>query len=440
MAIGIQVTRGHTFQPGVPFSIDDMNAAALPTVEIVGVLNIGDLGAFDASTSQPDGYWYAPDVGDTLEAYIAVPDPAATDLVDGLIVSVLIRSGATNTTTSPTLDVSELGAKPIKRRGGASVFPGDLRAGYIHVFVYNTASTGHWELLNPAEPAQRYGANNSSTTAALAITTTPAMAALYTGARIAFKSPVAADAAATLAVDGLTAKPIYTVLGAAIPAGAIASGQQVELIYDATLNTGSGAWVHWSSPGQTLPVLGTAFQVVRTNAAASARENANPVVLQVVRATKADSFGVTAVKAIDNSAWSSAADMDKFLSVAFTPLSASSKIMVEFDCQAHSRDTVDSAELLCALWRANYSGGGFVDGNAIQVSNQYMFDGRPYGIRLVHLMDSWGTSEQALNIGFAVDDAAVSAVYINELRDSAGTPLNFGGLVAATMRITEYLP
>lgn len=440
MAIAVQVIRGHTFVEGVPLSIDDLNAAALPTVELVGTLNIGDLGAFDASTSKPDAYWYGVDDGSVTDEYVAAPDPAATDLSDGVIVAVKIRSAATNTTASPTLDINTLGAKPIKRHGGAAVFPGDLRAGYIHVFQYNEIGTGHWELLNPAEPAVRYGTDDSSASGALVMTTAPAMTALYTGARIAFKSPVAADASATLAVDGLTAKPIYTVLGAAIGAGIIASGQEVELIYDATLNGAAGAWVHWSAPGQSLPVLGTAFQIVRTNAGATARENANPLVLQVVRASKADSFGVTAVKAPDNSAWSSASNMDKFWSVAFTPLSASSKIMVEFDCQAHSRDTTDSGDLLCALWRANYSGGSFVDGNAIQVRSQYMFDGNPYIIRLVHLLDSWGTSEQALNIGFAITEAAVSAIYINELSDSGGTPLNFGGLVAAAMRITEYLP
>lgn len=440
MSIAVQIIRGHTFQPGVPLTIDDLNAAALPTVELVGTLNIGDLGAFDASTSQPDAYWFGQDIGEAAEAYVADPDPPAVDLSDGLIVSVKIRSGATNTTASPTLNINSLGAKPIKRRGGAAVFVGDLRAGYIHVFQYNEASTGHWELLNPTEPATRYGADNSSTVSALAMTTTPPLTALYTGARIAFKSPVAANAAATLAVDGLTAKPIYTVLGAAIGAGMIVSGQEVELIYDATLNTGSGAWVLWSESGQTLPVPGTAFQVVRMNAGATARENANPVVLQVLRAAKGDNFGVTAVKVPDNSAWSSAADMDKFLSVAFTPLSASSKIMVEFDCMAHNRDGGDSGDIICALWRANYSSGGFVDGNAIAVVSHYLWDSRPATVRLVHLLDSWGTSEQALNIGFASQNSAVSAIYINELNNSSGTPINFGGLVAAVMRITEYLP
>lgn len=61
----------------------------------------------------------------------------------------IVRAGAANATTTPTLNVNGGGAVTITKFGGQALAPGDIRAsGHECIFRYN-ATTTKWELLNP---------------------------------------------------------------------------------------------------------------------------------------------------------------------------------------------------------------------------------------------------------------------------------------------------
>ncbi len=85
----------------------------------------------------------------------------------------------------------------------------------------------------------------SGSTAALTLVTNQVEAALTAGYTVAVTLGTAVDAAATLAVDGLTAKPIQIVSGTNISAGQLSSGATIQLVYS---TTGTGQWVLKDTP------------------------------------------------------------------------------------------------------------------------------------------------------------------------------------------------
>ena len=64
----------------------------------------------------------------------------------------------------------------------------------------------------------------------------------WDGLRVVFKAVATCAAGATLNVDTLGVKPIYRKEGIAVIAGDIVLGSIVEVVYNASLNSGGGAW------------------------------------------------------------------------------------------------------------------------------------------------------------------------------------------------------
>jgi hypothetical protein len=78
---------------------------------------------------------------------------------------------------------------------------------------------------------------------ALTLTTNGTLAALADGVEVGFVAASANTGAATLAVDGLTAKAIRRPGDLALLAGNIAQGGHYTVSYDASANSGNGAWM-----------------------------------------------------------------------------------------------------------------------------------------------------------------------------------------------------
>jgi len=77
-----------------------------------------------------------------------VANTAVTALSSGEIIT--FNPVAANTTTTPTLNVNNLGARTITKLGGVVLSAGDLATGTTAVVLYNSAASGTWQLLNPA--------------------------------------------------------------------------------------------------------------------------------------------------------------------------------------------------------------------------------------------------------------------------------------------------
>jgi hypothetical protein len=79
---------------------------------------------------------YAVDSG-TANAIIVAPSPAMVEYKAGGAPIRVLKSGSTNTLTTPTINVSGLGAKTIIHASGAALAPGDLPASGMLSFVYD---------------------------------------------------------------------------------------------------------------------------------------------------------------------------------------------------------------------------------------------------------------------------------------------------------------
>lgn len=71
----------------------------------------------------------------------------------------------------------------------------------------------------------------------------PALTALMDGVKIRFKSAATNTGASTLNVSGLGSKPILNYSGNALTGGEIINLGNIEVTYNASFNSGSGAWV-----------------------------------------------------------------------------------------------------------------------------------------------------------------------------------------------------
>ena len=97
------------------------------------------------------------DAGGTVDVITTTLSPPYSTLVDDTIV--FLQSVGANTSTTPTLNVSGLGAKTIVKEGNQPLSVGDIpRIDYECILKYNSSNTV-WELLNPAIPASSSGAS-----------------------------------------------------------------------------------------------------------------------------------------------------------------------------------------------------------------------------------------------------------------------------------------
>jgi len=104
----------------------------------------------------------------TADAMTAAPATAWTSYVNG--AELRIRAVGTNTVTTPTLNVSGLGAKTLVKHGGAALVAGDYATGQELSVRYNSTSD-RIEILNPkATAGTSYSVGAQSASGAVALT------------------------------------------------------------------------------------------------------------------------------------------------------------------------------------------------------------------------------------------------------------------------------
>jgi len=102
-----------------------------------------------ANANYPEGQLAPSYAADTGAANTLVASPTSgcpTALVDGMVVRVL--PGHANSTTTPTLNWCNLGAKTITKFGTSAVAANDLTTTAKAIFVYDATSTDY-QLINP---------------------------------------------------------------------------------------------------------------------------------------------------------------------------------------------------------------------------------------------------------------------------------------------------
>jgi hypothetical protein len=205
---------------------------------------------------------YVIDTG-AADAYVITPVPAITAYSTGQIFT--FKAAHANTTTS-TINVNGLGAKTIKKNGGANnLVAGDILLSQLVAIEYD--GTNFQLLSSPAtakisQDSREVYATDSVGTDAYAITLTPAITAYATGQIFTFKAGTANTGAATLAVNGLTATAIVKKQNVALTTGDILANQIVQVVYDGTnfqmLSTQSLPFYGLSAAGQTTYDVSTA--------------------------------------------------------------------------------------------------------------------------------------------------------------------------------------
>lgn len=231
MPLTVTVTRGHTFVSDVPFTISDLNAAALPNITISGSVGAADLeaGSITATKVKADAYFYAA-AGGSANAYTASITPAPTALTTGMTVRL---SFSTANTGASTLNLNSLGAQPIRKRDQQVLEAGDIAQYVIHELVWDGT---YWLLqTEPAAPRKFFPTATGSVNAyevTLAGYTFNSYSDI-TGFQFAFSAHLSNTAAAvTLNVNGKGATTIKRHDGSALIAGDIALGAPVLVMFD----------------------------------------------------------------------------------------------------------------------------------------------------------------------------------------------------------------
>ena len=113
-----------------------------------GVANASARNQYAAVAQVQDGATAFAAAGGTANALTLTVGPAVTAYAAGQIFWA--RLTATNTSATPTLAVSGLAAKTIKKRGGAPLVAGDLTSGDVAGFAYQS-STDDFRLVGPTK-------------------------------------------------------------------------------------------------------------------------------------------------------------------------------------------------------------------------------------------------------------------------------------------------
>jgi hypothetical protein len=204
-----------------------------------GGFQINQLGAGTLSTdactvgqSQTRTIAYAADSG-TANTYVITPSPAITSYVVGQ--QFTFSPGSSNTTAC-TLNVSGLGAKPIKKDYNADPAPGDLTQNQMITVVYDGTN---FQMVNAAHGlltqnlSAIYAADGGGSDS-YSITLVPSIASYSTGLMINFKANTANTGAASLNINGLGAKTIVKDGSLTLNNNDIKASQIVQVIYDGT--------------------------------------------------------------------------------------------------------------------------------------------------------------------------------------------------------------
>lgn len=224
--LNVTVTRGYTAVPGVPITLDDLNAGFMPVVVIDGEL----LETVTPSVAQPGPYWTATATG-SGGTYAVTLTPAPTTLEVGLWCS--FKANHANPGAA-TLNLNTLGAVAIQTPHGQALVGGEIQSGQ-EVWVQYTGTV--WQMVStPTLRSALYAVDSGAANAYVISIPGIALNALSSlvGQQIVFKAAAANTGAATLAVNGLTARAITKKGSTALSANDIQTGAMVSVVYDGT--------------------------------------------------------------------------------------------------------------------------------------------------------------------------------------------------------------
>lgn len=121
-------------------------------------------------------------------------------------------------------------------RDGQTTITADLpMAGFRHTGVGNAVARTQYAAAGQIQDAGLiYGGTAGGTANAITFNLTPAITAYATGMRVLFKAASANTGAATVAINGLTAKSIKLRSGGDVAANDILSGEMIVIAYDGT--------------------------------------------------------------------------------------------------------------------------------------------------------------------------------------------------------------
>lgn len=138
-----------------PTAANNLDVAGISLVEMV--TKPSDVNNIERAEMSQVAQWLSemsyPAVGGTADALTLTPTTALAALASNVVYTGTV--GITNATTTPTLNVSSLGAKVIRKIVGGvdvAVAAADMPAGWPATWVYSTAANsggGAWVLINP---------------------------------------------------------------------------------------------------------------------------------------------------------------------------------------------------------------------------------------------------------------------------------------------------
>lgn len=144
-------------------------------------------------------------------------------------MKIWFQAAGTNTGAT-TINLNGLGAKTVQLNGAALV-GGEIVSGRWVELVYDGTN---FQLLNSSEQsAPQWGGTTGGTSTAFTIAPSPAIGAYAAGQRFAFIAHVANGAAATLAINGLTATTIQR-QGTALVGNEFKANDIIEVVYNGT--------------------------------------------------------------------------------------------------------------------------------------------------------------------------------------------------------------
>lgn len=198
----------------------------------------GDAGSVSQRQVQTSAFNYNAATG-INDAFVVNLVPAVTAYTDGLLVTMAAGT-LQNLTTTPTLAVNALAAKPIETYWGNPAI-GDIGEHGTYIFIYN-ATNGSFELINPTISTANTGfvqyntyttASDSGTANAYAAILTPPIPNLNNSLQTNLIIAHANTGASTLTVSGNTAN-IVLANNVALSGGELVPGQNAFFIYSGT--------------------------------------------------------------------------------------------------------------------------------------------------------------------------------------------------------------
>jgi hypothetical protein len=240
MAIAISVSPGKVFVAGQPFDVDDLNAAANPSVTIDGSAGAPVSGSdiqdntITMAKLMQGAYFYG-DGTYSAGLYTINQTPDCAAIAKGQMV--IFKADASNASGAVNIKLDTLSAVDLFDQHGNELVAGDIQANDI-VFCIAVADAGAFRIIGTLNTNYPRYATSAGTANAQTLDFSPNIPsyAAMTGKVLVFKVGAALSntAAATLNIDGLGATDIKRPDGTALVANDLVAGTIAIVVYNGT--------------------------------------------------------------------------------------------------------------------------------------------------------------------------------------------------------------